>query len=105
MFPFRQYRRRIHSVNGNAKRKKGDVVLSKINYGNESWVEKNKRYTLQILSQEGDWKDLQSQIASKDSIIRFPNIPEDQLFLLRCDNNHKRLERPFIWRDKTVKWY
>ncbi|MGN7990061.1 hypothetical protein ACTJKC_22160 [Pedobacter sp. 22226] len=92
----------IKKANGAPAR---SIALSKINYGSEAWIQKNKSYTLRAIDEKGAWRDIQTRTAVKDSVINFSNISLEGLYLLKCNDKSKRLERPFIWVNNTVRWY
>lgn len=86
-------------------RKKITIVLEKINIGTDSWVKKNRLYTLKYLDKNNQWKDLGSRICQKDSILRFNNIPNGAFYMLEDKMNNKNLSRIFVHKNNDQIWY
>jgi hypothetical protein len=85
--------------------KKMTLRLSKLNTGGRSWVEKGKNYSLYYYDKNNNWTLFQTQQCENDSLIVFEGIPTNTLYLLRDDEQRRRLERIFTYENgEQIFW-
>jgi len=82
-----------------------NLILTKLNTGGKSWVEKGKNYALYYLDKKNNWRQLKIQTCKKDSIIIFKDIPSNAFYRLIDVNSHKEMERIFTYYDHTQIWW
>ncbi|WP_316827424.1 transglutaminase-like domain-containing protein [Pedobacter miscanthi] len=85
--------------------KKISIVLEKTNIGADSWVKKNRAYTLKYLDKNNHWKDLGSKLCQKDSSLSFSNVPINAFYMLEDKMSNKHLSRTFLHKNQKQIWY
>lgn len=85
--------------------RKQTMKLQKINSGSEAWVTKNTSYTLYLLEKGCKWLRIAQKICTKNSIIKFRDVPSGGLYRLVKSNGSEQLERAFTYKDNKQIWY
>ncbi|NQX41254.1 hypothetical protein SAMN05421820_107209 [Pedobacter steynii] len=93
----KKYRPLYHAVT--------NLTVSKVNTGSDSWIKKGEKYTLSYLDENSQWKDHGTQIAERDSIIDFKNLPSNSLYRIKKGLDERNLSRPFIYTSNGQQWY
>lgn len=81
------------------------MYLNKLNSGSRAWVEKDKSYSLYFLNKIGEWQLVNTIVCQKDSSIVFKDVPKNTLYLLKKNEEKKRLERIFIYKNRKQIFY
>ncbi len=84
---------------------KQNMVVSKINTGALSYVKKDEKYCLYMLTANNKWQVLQTQDCKKDSTITITNMPSNAFYKLSKVNASQNLERIFTYKGGKQIWW
>lgn len=85
--------------------KRISMTLQKVNSGQSSWVKKHENYSLYLLGKDNKWGLFETGYCSKDSILRFKNVPSGAFYHLFRGRYNNSVNRIFTYENGKQIWW
>lgn len=82
-----------------------DLRLRKINKGDNSWLQSNRKYQLLYWDLDQKWSLVEDKFCNNDSLIIFDKVPMSSLYKLIDLSTEIRRERIFSYENGSQIWW